>query len=614
MSEQVTVTAAEIARLAKVERAAVSNWRRRHQDFPAPVGGTAANPLYALTEVEGWLEARGTPASIAPLDRLWQELRICGEESRLVDVLADVASFLSCKYLGDDLPSEPDEMLAARLPVAVARESHLPGGPPFPDGLPPRHVPFWRRLAAVAREHPADDLFEELHSRYIDSTSRATPTTSAELTSLIATMVEPDGSVLDPACGTGNLLWALAAKSDIRVAAQEIDPALARIAAFRLGGADVRVGDSLRDDRFALSPGHDVVVCDPPTGIKDWGHEDLGYDPRWEFSLPPRAESELAWVQHCYAHVRPGGTAIVVMPIAAASRRSGRRIRGNLVRAGALRRIVALPPRMTSGHSLGLHLWVLTRSGDHPSTVRMIDVSAFDRDRLQDGLPDDQPGVTADVPAVELLDDEVDLTPARYMKRPVHTVADDHSAALEGLRPLLRRVTGAVPAHHDRAEVAMSMVSIADLVKAEAVHVVLNRDTPRSDLRPRPGDILVPALDSAAPPVVLDEPLNQTPPDCHLLRCDRTVLDPHFVAGFLRSEANMRQAVTGTGTFRYDVRRAVIPRMPLAEQRRYGAEFRRLAKFADLLHRAVALGDDVVRLAHAGLTTGVFDPLDMEGE
>ena len=38
------VTAAEISRLAGVTRATVSNWRRRHADFPAPVGGTEASP------------------------------------------------------------------------------------------------------------------------------------------------------------------------------------------------------------------------------------------------------------------------------------------------------------------------------------------------------------------------------------------------------------------------------------------------------------------------------------------------------------------------------------------------------------------------------------------
>ncbi|GAA4227931.1 hypothetical protein GCM10022254_16830 [Actinomadura meridiana] len=38
------VTASEIARLAEVGRAAVSNWRRRFDDFPDAVGGTPASP------------------------------------------------------------------------------------------------------------------------------------------------------------------------------------------------------------------------------------------------------------------------------------------------------------------------------------------------------------------------------------------------------------------------------------------------------------------------------------------------------------------------------------------------------------------------------------------
>src|SRR5258705_13755104 len=68
------VTAAEIARLAGVGRAAVSNWRRRYDDFPRPVGGPVTSPTFALPEVEAWLQANrkltdeGTPARRAEPD------------------------------------------------------------------------------------------------------------------------------------------------------------------------------------------------------------------------------------------------------------------------------------------------------------------------------------------------------------------------------------------------------------------------------------------------------------------------------------------------------------------------------------------------------------------
>lgn len=58
------VTAAGIARLAGVGRAAVSNWRRRHADFPKPVGGTETSPSFALADVEAWLRAQGKLAEV----------------------------------------------------------------------------------------------------------------------------------------------------------------------------------------------------------------------------------------------------------------------------------------------------------------------------------------------------------------------------------------------------------------------------------------------------------------------------------------------------------------------------------------------------------------------
>ncbi|MFF6815176.1 hypothetical protein ACFZAG_35620 [Streptomyces sp. NPDC012403] len=65
------VTAAEISRIAGVTRATVSNWRRRHSDFPAPTGGTETSPLCDLETVRAWLRSRGQTSAAAPAeDRL----------------------------------------------------------------------------------------------------------------------------------------------------------------------------------------------------------------------------------------------------------------------------------------------------------------------------------------------------------------------------------------------------------------------------------------------------------------------------------------------------------------------------------------------------------------
>ena len=158
-----------------------------------------------------------------------------------------------------------------------------------------------------------------------------------------------EGTILDPAAGTGELLAAALDRGARRVAGQELDPALARLAETRLlmatsqGRAEIRAGDSLLQDAYDGLQA-DVVLCHPPFASRDWHPGELAGDARWEYGIPPKSESELAWAQHALAHLRPGGRAVLLMPPAVASRPSGRRIRAGLLRDGAIRAIVSLPP------------------------------------------------------------------------------------------------------------------------------------------------------------------------------------------------------------------------------------------------------------------------------
>ncbi|TDU80696.1 hypothetical protein [Streptomyces sp. KS 21] len=49
------VLLAEVARMARVGRAAVVNWRRRHPDFPAPVAGSDVHPQLDRPAIVAWL-------------------------------------------------------------------------------------------------------------------------------------------------------------------------------------------------------------------------------------------------------------------------------------------------------------------------------------------------------------------------------------------------------------------------------------------------------------------------------------------------------------------------------------------------------------------------------
>lgn len=67
------VTLADVARIAGVGWAAVAAWRRRHDDFPAPAGGTSTTPAFERGTVGAWLLAHDKitiPGPMAPAGRL----------------------------------------------------------------------------------------------------------------------------------------------------------------------------------------------------------------------------------------------------------------------------------------------------------------------------------------------------------------------------------------------------------------------------------------------------------------------------------------------------------------------------------------------------------------
>ncbi|MCX4485150.1 N-6 DNA methylase [Streptomyces anulatus] len=775
MPENATeVTAAGIARLAGVGRAAVSNWRRRHADFPQPVGGTAASPSFALADVEQWLRDQGKLAEVPLRERVWQEVAghpagaaqalvhtgcalllvrdrptawlelTAASDERMADALSHAVDHVLTARLGPDTPSgTPGPGRAtppgtARTPRtadstapgsptsgstapgsptsgSTAPDSTVPGStapgatapgpavvhPANPPVAPGVHraravrtptaqallpsVPLLRAAAQLAAGIGAGQTFEFLLGRHLDANPRQFTLTPPHLAELMADLAEPPKdtgrpapdrplrSVLDPAAGTGALLRAVAGPAALY--AQEADAGLAALTALRLAlgaggthssppspgaegthssppspGADgthssppslaVRTGDTLRADAFARLA-TDTVLCHPPFNDRNWGHDELAYDPRWEYGFPARVESELAWVQHALARLRDGGTAVLLMPPAAASRRSGRRIRADLLRRGALRAVIALPAGAAPPYGIPLHLWVLRRPtpGVRPGPDLLLadtaGLAAFageaggkaaggGRDRLDwpvvraavlDAWRDraDLPGVSRVVPVVELLDDDVDLAPARYL--PLPTPGGDARGlgeVRERLAETLRLTahltpppaTPAVPAHRPRT-------TVGELARGGALSLHTGNAAPDDLVVLEPGDVVVPVLGGGTVVRVVGEreagaALGR---NLQLLRPDPAALDPWFLAGFLRGTANNRQASSYASTAaRLDARRLHLPRMPLAEQRRYGERFRELAAFEEALRTAERLGGVLVQGMYDGLTDGTVTP------
>ncbi|WP_446226023.1 N-6 DNA methylase [Nocardia sp. IBHARD005] len=634
-----TVAAAEISRLAGVTRATVSNWRRRHADFPAPVpGGSESRPLFDLAEVQHWLRGHGVTAADSPVQHLRTVLRSEVAPEDVAGLMAFVAD-----------PTSAAEDAAHEAVRAAIGE-----------------VGVQQTLAVLAE-------------RGLDGPSTGIYPTDQSVAALMADVLAASASpaprsVLDPACGGGTLLLEAARIGADRLAGQDILPVQASRTAALLSTlapraeTDIRTGDALLADAFT-DVEFDAVLSNPPYSQRDWSADELALDPRWVYSVPPRSESELAWVQHAIAHLHPGGTAVLLLPPAVAARSSGRRIRMELLRAGALRAVIALPPGASTPRQVGLQLWVLRRPGKgYPKdtllfadTTRLPDHGGEQPDwqalaetvvtawhAFDQGDDATVPDVTAVVRVMDVLDDDVDLTPARQVRAAVDPDRASASARAaigqlgENLTQL-HAIADAVREWDSAPGTVWRSVAVGNLIAGKAVRIVSSTpDAVAADATQRPvltghdllnsrapsgltapgapvgdpieeGDVLVARLrdDHGAAQgtrVAEGTDIGAVPAAGVLVfRTDPTRIDPWFFAGFIGSPDNAA-AMYGTTTIRLDPARLRIPLLALPDQKTYGEAFRRLHHLRVAAHATATAAHRAADLIATGLTAGALEP------
>ena len=284
---------------------------------------------------------------------------------------------------------------------------------------------------------------------------------------LLVEMLEPyQGRVYDPCCGSSGMFVqsvefirahasgngsAGRAKGDISIYGQESNYTTWRMARMNLAirgiEGQIEHGDSFRNDRHPDLRA-DYILANPPFNVSDWGGEQLRDDKRWEHGVPPAGNANFAWVQHFLYHLAPRGIAGFVLANGSmSSNQSGEgEIRKNIIEAGLVDCIIALPGQLFRSTQIPACLWFLRRGrqkGDRLGETLFIDARKLghmlDRTRRDlsqediariadtyhawrvgkdDGEYEDVPGYCKSATPEEIRKHGHVLTPGRYVGAP----------------------------------------------------------------------------------------------------------------------------------------------------------------------------------------------------
>ncbi len=242
---------------------------------------------------------------------------------------------------------------------------------------------------------------------------------------LLVEMLEPyKGRVFDPCCGSAGMFVQSVefirahatgngngsrVQGDISIYGQESNYTTWRLAKMNLAVRSIegRIehGDSFHNDCHTNLKA-DFILANPPFNISDWGSDRLKDDQRWQFGTPPKNNANFAWVQHMVHHLAPRGVAGFVLANGSMSSvQSGEgEIRKNLIEAGLVDCMVALPGQLFYSTQIPACLWFLARSREgggfrnRLNEILFIDVRSLGRmvDRTHRELTDEDIAHIAD--------------------------------------------------------------------------------------------------------------------------------------------------------------------------------------------------------------------------
>lgn len=443
----------DIAEMAGVSRGAVSNWRKRVDDFPEAVGGTASKPLFQREAVTAWLTGRGYEIK---QDRgevgVWaalNEFRGQVAPEAMGDVILSLAS---ARLLSDEfMDVEPWTRIRTRvvkdgfLVVAAVRDEMAAVDERWlrlvalPDDLVRVSGPMPHRLVDAVDRVRVQDL-----SAVVDYVLNRIATVQvrsgaefgfvgSRISKLLGNLAaaRPSGVLYDATCGVASALTAAveAGARPTRMVGSDVSESALRVASQRafLHGLTV---DLVRTDVLAEDVDSrlraDTIVMEPPFGLR-WDPSQSLFDARFEFGVPPPSSADMAWLQHTIAHLTDAGRGYVLTPMGPLFRGGQEKvIRTEMVRRGCVEAVFGLPGKMLPHVSIPLALWVVCRPGAtaRPGEILVVDGSDVEAPEDEIAAWSRLPSSASDLPphsvvtAADVLAADADLSPQRWIEVP----------------------------------------------------------------------------------------------------------------------------------------------------------------------------------------------------
>lgn len=214
--------------------------------------------------------------------------------------------------------------------------------------------------------------------------------TPASIVKLLVAMLEPmEGTVFDPACGSGGMFiqseMYTPNKHALSFYGQESIDQTIRLGKMNilLHGidAEIRQGDSLLQDQYADQK-FDFVISNPPFNQKLWGADRVSKQDSRLIGPVTDGNANYMWIQHFLHHVKSGGTAGFVMANGAMTTNTTgeKEVRQRLIEEGYVDCIVLMPDKLffTTGIPCALFFLSKSRNGEKGFRVRKDEILFID--------------------------------------------------------------------------------------------------------------------------------------------------------------------------------------------------------------------------------------------